>query len=874
MLYNRLFLELRKQILELQNAQTVLKRQMNANEDKYLDDVLNLEAKLKTNENVVIKMSQSVQAMFMLGPKPLLFYDPKLKHGLGSKVHVNVRNTKEILKDATKSQIKMENKLKDPIAIEKKQNFQITDYKKLNTLYENFVPQVELSAEHKYFSSASITLETTSNARLKDATSVRRPSRRGSSSKNCVLLNNKNHSEDVEVSARTNKKTNVVSKRNVVQNKKIVTNVDVKNAYKAKDVLCVSYDKNVLTPCHDKCLAKYKLNANLNVRRALFTTPRTTKSKSLDTTPVVTKPRFDVVSPLSAEYKDSSASSSTSLFSQAMLLSKYIRTKIKIVGSGKNGLGHNLFSVGRFCDGGLEVAFRSKTYCVQNLEGDDFLIVMAPKALAPELWYNKTPYELLRGRKPNVEYFHVFGSLCYQTNDREDLGKMKPKVDIGIFIGYSESSRGFPITGSNHFQDNDSSAKDTSIPSNEDLENLFGPLYEEYFEKRSPEVSINSATQPTHNNDDTPSSSSTIVEDQEAPPIVSSSKEKISPNSTNDAVESVQEDFTEFDGNTLITPYDALTIEEAKSSSIAEEPSNMHEFHQVQPSTHIWIKAHPLEKVIGKPSKPVMTQNRLYIDSKVCIYALTISTIEPKNIKEAMADHKNIVIRNKSRLVAKGYKQEEGIDFEESFTLVARLKVVKMFIAYVAHKNFTIFQMDIKTTFLNGPLKEEVYVSQPDNFVNPDFPDHVYKLKKALYGLKQAPRHEGDILLVQVYVNDIIFGSINPDFSKRFANIMKNNFEMSMMGELKFFLGLQVHQSPCGIFIGQAQYAIELLKNHGMDECVFMKKPMATARLDADLQRTPTDQMKYHSMIGGLMYLTTSRPDIAFATFVCARYQA
>ncbi|GJY92813.1 retrovirus-related pol polyprotein from transposon TNT 1-94 [Tanacetum coccineum] len=158
--------------------------------------------------------------------------------------------------------------------------------------------------------------------------------------------------------------------------------------------------------------------------------------------------------------------------------------------------------------------------------------------------YNKTPYELIRGRKPNVEYSHVFGSLCYQTNDREDLGKMKPKVDIGIFIGYSESSRGFSI--SNHFQDNDSSPEDTSIPSKEDLVNLFDPLYEEYFKKRSPE----------------------------APPIVSSS---------NDAVESVQEVFAKFDGNILITLYDALTFEEAESSSIAEDPSNMHEFYQVQP---------------------------------------------------------------------------------------------------------------------------------------------------------------------------------------------------------------------------------------------------------------------------------------------------
>ncbi|GJZ21294.1 retrovirus-related pol polyprotein from transposon TNT 1-94 [Tanacetum coccineum] len=164
------------------------------------------------------------------------------------------------------------------------------------------------------------------------------------------------------------------------------------------------------------------------------------------------------------------------------------------------------------------------------------------------------------------------------------------------------------------------------------------------------------------------------------------------------------------------------------------------------------------------------------------MYALTVNTIEPKNIKEAMANHnwiesmqdelnqferlqvwelvqrpegrnvialkwlwknkcdaENIVVRNKTRLVAKGYKQEEGIDFEESFAPVARLEAVQMFIAYAAHKNITIFQMDVKTAFLNGPLKEEVYVSQPEGFIDPKFPDHVYRLKKALYGLKQVP---------------------------------------------------------------------------------------------------------------------------------------
>ncbi|GKA69372.1 retrovirus-related pol polyprotein from transposon TNT 1-94 [Tanacetum coccineum] len=275
-----------------------------------------------------------------------------------------------------------------------------------------------------------------------------------------------------------------------------------------------------------------------------------------------------------------------------------------------------------------------------------------------------------------------------------------------------------------------------------------------------------------------------------------------------------------------------------------------------KPTIHFWTRDHPPDQVIGDQSKP-----------------------ENDSVKGF-----KLILR-----------QEEGIDFEESFAHVARLEAVRMFIAYAAHKNITIFQMDVKTAFLNGPLKEEVYVSQPEGFIDPEFPDHVYRLKKALYGLKQAPRawydklssfliengftkgivdptlftrrHGEDILLVQVYVDDIIFGSTNLDFSKRFANIMKNNFEMSMMGELKFFLGLQVHQSPRGIFISQSQYAIELLKKHGLDECVSMSTPMATERLDADLQGTPTDQTTYRRMIGGLMYLTASRLDIAYATF-------
>ncbi|GJV63287.1 retrovirus-related pol polyprotein from transposon TNT 1-94 [Tanacetum coccineum] len=184
-------------------------------------------------------------------------------------------------------------------------------------------------------------------------------------------------------------------------------------------------------------------------------------------------------------------------------------------------------------------------------------------------------------------------------------------------------------------------------------------------------------------------------------------------------------------------------------------------------------------------------------------------------------DAENIVVQNKIILVRR-IQTGRGIDFEVSFASVARLEAARIFFAYVAHKNITIFQMDVKTAFLNGPLKE-------------------------------------------------VYDQTNPDFSKRFANLMKNSFEMSMMGELKFFLGIQVHKSLCGIFISQSQYAIELLKKHGLDECLSMSTPMATKRLDADLQGTPTDQTTYCRMIGGLIYLAKQSSDIAF--FIWMRTQ-
>ncbi|GKA87711.1 retrovirus-related pol polyprotein from transposon TNT 1-94 [Tanacetum coccineum] len=290
----------------------------------------------------------------------------------------------------------------------------------------------------------------------------------------------------------------------------------------------------------------------------------------------------------------------------------------------------------------------------------------------------------------------------------------------------------------------------------------------------------------------------------------------------------------------------------------------------------------------------------------VWVLVPTLDNIKPLTLKwlfKNKHDEENTVIRNKTRLVVRGYRQEEGIDFEESFAPVARMEAIRIFLAYAAHKSFIVFQMDVKTAFLHGTLKEDVYVCQPEGFIDVDHPSHVYKLKKALYGLKQAPRawydelskfllqnhffkgtidptlfirrFDDDILVVQVYVDDIIFGSTNPRYTQLFADLMKSRFKMSMMGEMTFFLGLQVNKSPCGSFINQSNYVLEILKKYGMETCDPIGTPMEIKdKIDLDKNRIVVDATKYRSMIGALMYRTSSRPDIIHATCLCARYQA
>jgi hypothetical protein len=257
---------------------------------------------------------------------------------------------------------------------------------------------------------------------------------------------------------------------------------------------------------------------------------------------------------------------------------------------------------------------------------------------------------------------------------------------------------------------------------------------------------------------------------------------------------------------------------------------------------------------------------------------------------------------NKARLVAKGYSQVEGLDFDETYTPMARLESIRILLAYATYHGFKLYQMDVKSVFLNGPIKEEVYVEQPLDFEDSEYPSHVYKFSNALYGLKQSLRawYEclrdflitngfkvrkadptlftktiiKDLFICHIYVDDIIFGSTNKSYCEEFSRIMIQKFEMSIMGELKYFLGFQIKQLEEGDFISQTNYTQDILKKFGMKIVKPIKTPMGTnGHLDLDTGGKSIDQKVYRSMIGSLLYLSASRPDIMFSVCMCAQFQ-
>nr|GEW47199.1 hypothetical protein [Tanacetum cinerariifolium] len=400
----------------------------------------------------------------------------------------------------------------------------------------------------------------------------------------------------------------------------------------------------------------------------------------------------------------------------------------------------------------------------------------------------KDTNEILHNKLPNLLFLHVFGALCYPTNDSENLGKLQPKADSGIFIGYAPTKKASRFT-----TDKPSSSTPYVPPLRNDWDLLFQPMFDELL---NPPTSV----------------------DIQAPKVIALIADVIPP---------VQPDSTGSLSSTSVdqdapSPSKSQTTPETQSSIIPQDVEE--DNHDIEVAQNDPIFGVPIPKVTSDQSSST-----------------------------------GGILKNKARLVARGYHQEEGIDFEESFAPVARLEAIRIFLAYAAHKNMVVYQMDVKTAVLNGNLREEVYVSQPDGFVDQDNPNHMYKPKKALYGLKQAPHAWYDMLSSFLISQDFSKGLVDPTlFIRRNGNDL-----------------LLISQSPRGIFINQSKYALESLKKYGFKSCAPMDTLMVEkSKLDEDKEGKSVDPSHYHGMIGTLLYLTASRHDLQFSICMCAWYQA
>nr|GEW85134.1 retrotransposon protein, putative, Ty1-copia subclass [Tanacetum cinerariifolium] len=464
----------------------------------------------------------------------------------------------------------------------------------------------------------------------------------------------------------------------------------------------------------------------------------------------------------------------------------------------------------------------------------------------------------------------------FTNNDREDIGKLGAKGDIGFFIGYSANSVAYRVynqrttkfqTRINLFSLNNTSQR----PSERDLDILFELLHNEYLGGRSSKAPRTIHAAPVVQNLQALTASMSF-QDSAPVPTNSSNTPVSSHNVDGPSQQHAQQ-------QRYLTPSPTVSAADNVLNAMFEGGLFVNPF--ATPSTEA---SHRRTLSTGSDKKSIET------DGDMCIYALIVSIMEPKSVKEALTDpawiesmqeelhqfirldvwelvsspdgikpltlkwlfknkhvEENTVIRNKTRLVVRGYRREECIDFEESFAPVARIEAITIFLAYAAHKGFTVYQTDVKTAFLQGTIDPTLFTR----------------------------RFDDDILVVQVYVDDIIFGSTDPRYATLFFDLMKSCFKMSMMGEMTFFFGLQVNQSPSGIFINQSKYVHDILKKYGLNTCDIVSTPMDIKdKLDLDQIETSVDAMKYRSMIGALMYLTSSRPDIVHATCVCARYQA
>ncbi|KAJ9548467.1 hypothetical protein OSB04_021010 [Centaurea solstitialis] len=551
----------------------------------------------------------------------------------------------------------------------------------------------------------------------------------------------------------------------------------------------------------------------------------------------------------------------------------------------------------------------------------------------------KTPYEIFKKKKPFIGFFKPFGCPCTILNTKSQLGKFDSKSEEGFLVGYATQCKGYRVFNSVTRIIEESE----NVKCNEHTPNAQGTGPNWLFD-------IDSFTNSFKTSEQYYTGPSTQQISEVQPQFVMLPIPTIDPAEfcTNDNQE--EGDITPQAGDQTVETLSQHQSSQEDESTPEQADTNLSDSLQEEaPYQTRTQKNHPTTLVIGDVESPMLTRHKSKqaapSSSHLSLISCFLSQEEPKKAHDAMKDpswieamqeellqfvlqhvwdlvdlpsghraigtkwifrnkkdERGIVIKNKARLVAQGYTQEEGIDYDEVFAPVARIEAIRLFLAYASFKNFKVYQMDVKSAFLYGKIEEEVYVCQPPGFEDPRYPDRVYKLNKALYGLHQAPRawydtlstyllendftrgvidktlfikrEKQEILLVQIYVDDIIFGSTKSSMCKEFEDLMHKKFKMSAMGELTFFLGLQVAHKEDGIFIHQSKYVKDILHKFGFSDVKPASTPMETHKhLTVNPEGQEVDVHHYRSMIGSLMYLTASRPDIMFAVCVCARFQ-
>ncbi|GJW14340.1 putative ribonuclease H-like domain-containing protein [Tanacetum coccineum] len=559
--------------------------------------------------------------------------------------------------------------------------------------------------------------------------------------------------------------------------------------------------------------------------------------------------------------------------------------------------------------------------------------------------HNKTPYELFHGRTPSLSFMRPFGCPVIILNTLDHLGKFDRKADEGFFVGYSVNSKAFRVfnsrtrivedtlhitflenkpnvagSGPSWLFDIDTLTKSmnykpvvagnqsigsagTKACDNADSSDAgFKPSGEE--EKKDAKVlekeSGVSSKEDDQDDQDLRDEFERLIHQEKAENVNSTNNINIVSSTVNSA--SINDNVVEEnivygckDDPNMPNLEEIVYSDDDEDVGVEADMTNLDTHIPVSPIPTTRIhKDHPVEQIIGDiqsaPQTRRITKHQVWtlVDLPYGKRAIGIKWIYRNKKNE-----RGIVVRNKARLVTQGYTQEERIDYDEVFALVARIEAIRLFLAYASFRDFVVYQMDVKSAFLYGKIEKEVYVCQPPGFKDPEFPDRVYKVEKALYGLHQAPRAwyetlstylldngfqrgqidktlfikrvKGDILLVQVYVDDIIFGSTRKEMCTEFEKMMHKKFQISSMGELTFFFVLQVAQKDDGIFISQDKYVDEILKKFCFLTVKTTSTPIETSKpLMKDKNAKDVDVHLYRLMIGSLMYLTSSTPDIMF----------